>query len=207
VLAVNDIWKETVSLREINIVISKWIFKFKLHTDDFLNKLKTKVMIREFLQMYSINYEDIFALTVKFNTLYVFLTLVALKDLECHQINVNNVFTELFLKKTIYTTLFLRVTTIFNCVLHILCSLYDLKQAVRDWHEQYVTELFQLNFHQNNADSCFLIYTVKSIMLLLYVNDIIIISSSLLNVLWFKKFLKSLFKIKNLRETQKILDI
>ena len=41
-------------------------------------------MIREFLQIYNIDYEDIFALTVKFNTLYVFLTLVALKDLECH---------------------------------------------------------------------------------------------------------------------------
>jgi len=84
-------------------------------------------MIREFLQMYSIDYKDIFILTMKFNTFYIFLTLIALKDLECHQINVNNVFTELFLKKTIYITSSSEVTTIFNCMLHILCSLYDLK--------------------------------------------------------------------------------
>ncbi len=82
--------------------------------------------------MYSINYKDIFALTVKFNTLYVFLTLVALKNLKYHQINVNNIFTESFLKKTIYITSSLKVITIFNCVLCILHSLYDLKQAVRD---------------------------------------------------------------------------
>ncbi len=82
--------------------------------------------------MYSINYKDIFALTVKFNTLCIFLILVALKDLECHQINVNNVFTESFLKKTIYITSFLKIITISNCVLCILCSLYDLKQAVKD---------------------------------------------------------------------------
>ncbi len=82
--------------------------------------------------MYNINYKDIFALTVKFNTLYIFLILIALKDLECHQINVNNVFIKLFLKKTIYITSFLKVITISNCILHILYSLYDLKQAIKD---------------------------------------------------------------------------
>jgi len=87
---------------------------------------------KEFLQIYSINYKDIFTLTMKFNTLCIFLILVALKDLEYHQINVNNVFTELFLKKTIYITSFLKVITISNYILHILCSLYDLKQAIKD---------------------------------------------------------------------------
>ena len=134
-------------------------------------------MTREFLQMYSINYKDIFTLIMKFNTLCIFLTLIALKDLEYHQINVNNIFTESFLKKTIYITSSLKVTTIFNYVLHILCSLYDLKQAVRDWHKQYIIKFFQLNFHQSSMNSYLLIYTVKSIMLLLYVNDIIMILS------------------------------
>ena len=82
--------------------------------------------------MYNIDYENIFTLIIKFNTLHVFLILVALKDLECHQINVNNVFTESFLKKTIYITLFFKIIIIFNCILCILHSLYDLKQAVRD---------------------------------------------------------------------------
>ncbi len=84
-------------------------------------------MIREFLQMYSINYKDIFTLIMKFNTLCVFLILVALKDSEYHQINVNNVFTESLLKKTIYIILSLKIITISNCILCILHSLYDLK--------------------------------------------------------------------------------
>jgi len=87
---------------------------------------------REFSQMYNIDYKDIFTLIMKFNTFYVFLILIALKDLECHQINVNNVFIESFLKKTIYITSFLKVIITFNYILFILCSLYDLKQAVRD---------------------------------------------------------------------------
>ncbi len=71
-------------------------------------------MIREFLQMYNINYEDIFTSIMKFNILCVFLILIALKDLECHQINVNNVFTKSFLKKTIYITSSFKIITIFE---------------------------------------------------------------------------------------------
>ncbi len=82
--------------------------------------------------MYNINYKDIFALTIKFNTLCIFLILIALKDLKCHQIDVNNVFIESFLKKTIYITSFLKITITFNCTLYILHSLYNLKQAIRD---------------------------------------------------------------------------
>ncbi len=82
--------------------------------------------------MYNIDYENIFTLIIKFNTLHVFLILVALKDLECHQINVNNVFTESFLKKTIYITSSFKIIIISNCILCILCSLYDLKQAIRN---------------------------------------------------------------------------
>ena len=49
VLTVNETWEETVSLRRVNIVISKWIFKFKLNINEFLNKLKARFVIRDFL--------------------------------------------------------------------------------------------------------------------------------------------------------------
>ncbi len=83
-LTANETWKETVSLRRVNIVISKWIFKFKLNIDRFLDKLKTRLVARDFSQTYSVDYKNIFALTIKFNTLWVFLTIIALKNLECH---------------------------------------------------------------------------------------------------------------------------
>jgi len=87
---------------------------------------------RDFSQTYNVDYENIFTLTVKFNTLQVFLTIIALKNLECHQVNVNNIFTEFFLKKTIYITLSSEVNVASNYVLHILHSLYDLKQAAQN---------------------------------------------------------------------------
>ncbi len=134
-------------LRRVNIVISKWVFKLKLNINEFLNKLKTRLMIRDFSQTYSVDYENIFILTVKFNILWVFLTIVALKNLKCHQVNINNVFMKFFLKKTIYITFFSKINIASNCILYILHSLYNLKQVTQNWHKQCVTELLKLSFH------------------------------------------------------------
>ncbi len=84
VLTANETWKETVSLRRVNIVINKWIFKLKLNINEFLNKLKARLVARDFSQTYDVDYENIFTFIVKFNTLWVFLTIVALKNLKCH---------------------------------------------------------------------------------------------------------------------------
>jgi len=162
---------------------------------------------RGFSQTYNVDYKNIFALTVKFNTLQVFLTIIALKNLECHQVNVNNIFMKFFLKKTIYITSFSKVNVASNCVLHILHSLYDLKQVTQNWHEQCVTKLLKLSFHQSKTDLCLLLHSIKRIMLLLYVNNIVMTSANLSHILWFKQALVNMFKVKNLRETQKILDI
>ncbi len=86
-------------------------------------------MIRDFSQTYNVDYKNIFTFIIKFNTLQVFLTIIALENLKCHQVNVNNIFMKFFLKKTIYITLSFKVNVASNCVLYILCSLYDLKQA------------------------------------------------------------------------------
>lgn len=94
-----------------------------------------------------------------------------------------------------------------SCTLHILHSLYDLKQTAKDWHECCVSELIKQGFYESNTDLCLLIHTDRRIMLLLYMNDIVVASPTLFNMLWFKNVLVKAFKVKNLRETQNILSI
>ena len=76
--------------------------------------------------MYDVDYKNIFVLTVKFDTLWIFLIIIALENLECHQMNVNNVF-KFFFKKIIYIAVFPKVNVAFNCILYILHNLYNLK--------------------------------------------------------------------------------
>ena len=131
-LASNGTWKEVVLPKCASIVTSKWVFKPKLQTDGKLDKLKARIVARGFLQMHGINYKDTFAPTVKYNTLCTFLAIIAMEDVECHQVDVNNAFTKLFLKEEIYMAAPPGVKVAPGRVLQILRSLYGLKQAVRD---------------------------------------------------------------------------
>lgn len=153
-----------------------------MHIDDTLEKLKTRLVARGFTQTFKIDFEDIFALIVKFDTLRVFLVIVMLKNLECYQINVNNVFTKFFLKKKIYMALSLEVDVSFDQCLRILRNLYELKQVVCDQHERYVKEFIVFDFKQCDVNSCLLVHFERQIMLLLYVNDIDIAIKLFVNV-------------------------
>ncbi len=48
ILVINEIWQEEVSLKKINIITSKWVFKSKMHVNDSLDKLKARLVVRDF---------------------------------------------------------------------------------------------------------------------------------------------------------------
>ena len=145
-----------------------------MHIDDTLNKLKVKRVVKDFSQMYDVNFTNTFASTVKFDTLRLFLVFVALKNLKCHQVDVNNAFIELFLNEIIYMHASLDVDLSSDQCLLIRRSLYDLKQAARDWHKRCIKKLLKLDFEQCVANSCMLRHKEKDIILLIYVDDICI---------------------------------
>ena len=192
---------------KINIVTNKWIFKAKMHIDDNLKKLKAKLVVKNFSQVWKIDFTNIFASIFKFDTLRLFFIIVALKNLKCHQVNVNNVFTKSFLKKKIYMKAFSEITLASSEIFQIRRSLYELKQAAKNWHEKCVQKLKKLNFEQMLSNSCFFRHSTRKIVLFVYVNDIDISARSLEQIEWFKKKFDKVFKIKNLREMKKIFDI
>ena len=64
---------------------------------------------------------------MRFVILRMFFVIVTLENLKYHQMNINNVFIEFFLKKIIYIILSFDVNVVSERVLCILRSLYDLK--------------------------------------------------------------------------------
>jgi Reverse transcriptase (RNA-dependent DNA polymerase) len=86
------------------------------------------------------------------DSLRILLTLVTFKNLKCHQVNVNNTFTESVNTETIYITPPDGVRTTKGRVLRILKSLYDLKQAARDWYNYLLESLAKLSFKVISAD-------------------------------------------------------
>ena len=68
-----------------------------------------------------------FASTVKFNSLRLFLAIVAVRNMECYQVDINNAFIESVLKEKIFIAASKGVNYLRGKVLRVLRSLYNLK--------------------------------------------------------------------------------
>jgi hypothetical protein len=94
-------------------------------------------------------------------------------------------------------------------VCKLLKSLYDLKQAPKQWHEKFDGTLTSSGFIVNEADKCVYYRYVEGegVILCLYVDDILIFGSNINMIKEVKDFLSSNFKMKDLGEADVILNI
>ena len=206
-LSANSTWEVTVPPKGANLVTSKWVFSVKYNIDGAIEKFKARLVARSFSQKYGVDFEDTFAPTLRHDTLRLFFAVVCLEDLECHQVDVNNAFTESMLKETIYMKAPLGVKLPPGQAFHLLRSLYGLKQAARDWNQYLIRELIKLGFIQSEGDPCLLIHPQKRMIVLCYVDDIAFAAKTIDDIRWFKQTFGSVFKIKDLGEVHKILGV
>ena len=104
----------------------------KYALNESVNRYKTRFVARDFTQVYKVNFTEIFASTMKINSLRTLLVIMTFENMKVEQVNVNNVFIESSLKEEIYmqTSFELRLKT--ERVLLLRRSLYDLKQFARE---------------------------------------------------------------------------
>jgi hypothetical protein len=96
-----------------------------------------------------------------------------------------------------------------NKVCKLLKSLYGLKQALKQWHEKFNQVILSDGFSLVNVDKC--VYT-KSIdneyvIISLYLDDMLLFSTSMNAIYNTKRFLASKFDMKDMGETSVILGI
>jgi hypothetical protein len=94
-------------------------------------------------------------------------------------------------------------------VCRLLKSLYGLKQAPKQWHEKFYQTLTSVGFVANEADKC--VYYRhgggQTVILCLYVDDILIFGTNTVVIDEVKSFLSSCFHMKDLGEADVILNI
>lgn len=138
-------------------------------------------------------------------TIKVFLALASIFNWHLIQLDVNNAFLHGDLDEELYMHLPLgylskgeKLLAKTVCKLHR--SLYGLKQVSRQWFSKFSIVLLENGFIQSSADCSLFIKTGSSyfLALLVYVDDIIIISNALEEVRLFKVFLNEKFKLKDL---------
>ena len=204
-LKANNTWRKETPPKDANIVTCKWVFGVKYNSDGSVERFKARLVARGFSQMYGIDYEETFAPTVRMDTMRTIMALIAIEDLETGQIDVNNAFTESSLAWIIYMHAPPGLDVEKGQYLRLLQSLYGLKQAAYDWYQTCDKELTKLGFYSSQSDPCLYLHSDRKLMVLVYVDDITIVSNSQEQIKWFKTRFAETFKIKDMGELTRIL--
>jgi hypothetical protein len=94
-------------------------------------------------------------------------------------------------------------------VYKLVKSLYGLKQAPKQWHEKFDKAILLNGFHHNGVDNCMYSKFTKDfgVIICLYVDNILIFSTNMIGIVETKRYLTSIFKMKDLGEVDTILGI
>lgn len=176
----NDTW----SLCKLPIgrkaITCKWVFKMKHKPNGDVDKYKARLVARGFSQEKGFDYNETYSPTAKLTTFRVLLSIANHFGYEMYQMDVKCAFLNGQLKEDIYMTQpegFVKDKTM---VCKLNKSLYGLKQASRVWNERFNQFIIEIGFNRCESDQCLYIKFGKDIVcyILLYVDDLAIISNN-----------------------------
>ena len=222
-------WKATLLPAGRKAITCKWVFKTKLGPGPLDERKKARLVIKGFQQKEGIDYSDTFAPTVRLSSIRAALSFAAAHSWFIHQVDVNTAFLYAMLKEEIYMALpeGLHLMADSDCcptpslirqgkvedkqvVAQLLRALYGLKQAPREWYRELTKILEGLSFSPcYNDPGVYTRYLNSGIecILLVYVDDILILSPSKQTVEDFKTEFAQKVDIKDLQECRQILGI
>jgi histone deacetylase 1/2 len=178
----NKTWHLVPPTPNKNLIDCKWVYRIKKNADGTIDRYKARLVAKGFKQRYGIDYEDTFSPVVKAATIRLVLALSVSRGWSLRQLDVENVFLHGVLEEEVYMKQPPRFEN--PNAPHHICkldkALYGLKQAPRAWYSKLSSKLLALGFKTSKADTSLFIYHRSGItmFLLIYVDDIIVASSS-----------------------------
>ena len=168
-------------------------------------------MAKGFKQRYGIDYEDTFSPVVKIATVRLVLSIAVSRNWCLKQLDVQNAFLHGVLEEEVY----MRQPPGFEdpskpqLVCRLDKAIYGLKQAPRAWYARLSSKLVKLGFKASKSDTSLFIYNKSgiTIYMLIYVDDIIVTSSSSDAVKALLSDLREDFALKDLGDLHYFLGI
>ncbi|GKD95841.1 retrovirus-related pol polyprotein from transposon TNT 1-94 [Tanacetum coccineum] len=170
---------------------------------DGKKRYKARLVVKGFQEKHGVDYNEIFSPVVKMTTIRLVLSIVAAENLHLEQLDVKTAFLHGHLDEDIYMTQlegFQSAGQEENLVCKLNKSLYGLKQAPRQWYLKFDNFMQRAGYKRCAIDHCCYLKKVDSysIILLLYVDDMLVAGFDMAEIKKLKRQLSQEFEMKDL---------
>jgi hypothetical protein len=207
----NATWMVVERPYRCNPIGSKWVFKKKLRSDGTIERYKARLVLEGYSQKEGEDFFDTYSHVARLTIIHVLLSLDVSHGLLVHQMDVKTTFLNGELDEEIYMEQPARFVENGQegMVCKLLKTLYGLKQAPKQWREKFDRTWTSTGFVVNEADKC-VYYRYgggEGVILCLYIDDLLILGTSLDVIEETKDFLSNNFEMKDLGEADVIFNI
>jgi hypothetical protein len=207
----NHTWELVPRTKAMHVIGSKWVLKTKLKPDGSLDRLKARLVAKRYHQIDGLDYTETYSPVIKPGTIRMVISIALVHKWSIRQLDVKNAFLHGFVSEDIYMeqppgTADPQYP---SHVCKLRKALYGLKQAPRAWFDRFSIFLLQYGFFCSLADPSLFIFHSNSdtLILLLYVDDILLTGSSAPLVTNLIQLLSSEFAMKDLGPIHHFLGI
>jgi len=208
-------WEITTLPKGKKAVGCKWVFTLKFLADGNLERYKARLVAKGYTQKEGLDYTDTFSPVAKMTTIKLLLKVSASKKWFLKQLDVSNA----FLNGELEEEIFMKIPEGYaerkgivlpsNVVLRLKRSIYGLKQASRQWFKKFSSSLLSLGFKKTHGDHTLFLkmYDGEFVIVLVYVDDIVIASTSEAAAAQLTEELDQRFKLRDLGDLKYFLGL
>ena len=232
-LVANDTWSIVEKPVNANIIGCRTVLRNKYKPDGSLERRKARIVARGFAQRPGIDFQDTFAPVARLESLRLLMALAVRFNMNVSQLDI----TTAYLNGKIDTEIYMGIPELLEEMLRrivreekdvqlvkkaksmldklrggpkvckLVKALYGLRQAGRQWHAELNGTLQKIGLVPTNADPCVYVDKNGGTFILVYVDDIRIISNDRARERQIKEKLSESFDVKDLGEAEYCLGI
>ena len=198
------VWSLVPRPKDQSVIGTKWVFRNKLNEDGEIIRNKARLVAQGYRQEEGIDYDETFAPVARLEAIRLFLAYASFKGFKLYQMDVKSAFLNGDLQEEVFVEQppGFEVYKHPNHVYFLHKALYGLKQAPRAWYDTLSKFLLSKNFTRGKIDTTLFITKHKEHTLLvqIYVDDIIFGSTNEVLCKRFEKLMKSQFEMSSMGE-------
>lgn len=173
-----DIFSKAVTVpKDYNAITAKVVWDIKYAENGSITRYKACLVARGFTHVYGVYYEEIFASTICYNILRIFLAIATKKNWKVYQVNIVIAFLAGKLDEIIYLRVLYLLQYLLRDYVQVLQCIYRLKQAPYMLHLLLKKFLKSISFTFLSSDLS--VFTngkviITRLMLGVYIDDLLI---------------------------------